>query len=154
MKCKHVAIFVSDLRTAEAFYHRVLAMDVLFRESDVGGVWYALPSDKGWDDAEQAGVELAMSALRRDGFVLALFRGSPQPGTVREICFALAGDEIEAIAARLQEEAIVPEREHHWLRFDDPFGFRWTFQEAHVPFRSSGEIADRWLEVGERVTPA
>jgi hypothetical protein len=66
---------------------------------------------------------------------------------VREICFGLAADEIETVRARLREEGITPEHKERWLRFDDPFGFCWTLQEPHVAFRSSGEIAGRWLEV-------
>jgi len=146
--CKHMALFVPDLRAAESFYRRIFGMDLLFRESDLGGEsWYTLPSEKGWEDAGIAGIELAMVALKRDEFVLALFRGAPQPGTVREICFGLAADEIETVRARLPEEVITPEHRERWLRFDDPFGFRWTLQEPHVAFRSSGEIAGRWLEV-------
>ena len=45
-----------------------------------------------------------MVALKRDEFVLALFRGAPKPGTVSEICFALAADEIETVRASLQEK--------------------------------------------------
>jgi catechol 2,3-dioxygenase-like lactoylglutathione lyase family enzyme len=90
--CKHIALFVPDLRAAEDFYGRVFGMDLLFRESDVDGEesWYALPPDKGWQDAERAGIDLAMVALKRDAFVLALFRGAPKPGTLGEICFGLA----------------------------------------------------------------
>jgi catechol 2,3-dioxygenase-like lactoylglutathione lyase family enzyme len=147
--CKHIALFVPDLRAAEDFYRRIFGMDLLFRESDLDGEesWYTLPLEKGWDDADVAGIELAMVALKREEFVLALFRGAPQPGTVREVCFGLGADEIETVRARLQDEVITPEHKERWLRFDDPFGFRWTLQEPYVAFMSSGAIAGRWLEV-------
>ena len=149
MICKHLAIAVRDLRAAEDFYRRIFGMDLLFRESDPEGddSWYTLPPEKGWEDAERAGIELAMVALERDAFVLALFRGAPQPGTLHEVCFGLAADEVEVVRAKLRKEAITPEWSEGWLRFDDPFGFRWTLQEPHVVFRGSGEIAGRWLEV-------
>jgi hypothetical protein len=92
-----------------------------------------------------AGIELAMVALKRDEFVLALFRGAPKYGTVSEICFGLAADEIQSIRASLRDEPISSEHGKRWLRFDDPFGFRWTLQEPHVAFKSSGEIAQPWL---------
>ena len=63
------------------------------------GVRTGLPT--GWEDAERAGIELAMVALKRDEFVLALFRGAPKPGTVSEICFGLAADEIDTVRASL-----------------------------------------------------
>jgi catechol 2,3-dioxygenase-like lactoylglutathione lyase family enzyme len=145
--CKHIALFVSDLRAAEDFYRRILGMHILFRESELDGDdnWHTLHPEKGWEDAETAGIELAMVALKRDEFVLALFRGAPQPGTVLEICFGLSADAIRAVRARLRQEAITLEHSERWLRFDDPFGFRWTLQEPDVAFRSSGEIAGRWL---------
>lgn len=145
--CKHIALFVPDLRAAEEFYRRIFGMDLLLRESEVDGEesWYTLPPEKGWEDAEMAGVELAMVALKRDEFVLALFRGAPQHGTVCEICFGLAADEIEMVQAKLRDEPISSENSERWLRFDDPFGPRWTLQEPHVAFKSSGEIAERWL---------
>ena len=147
--CKHIALFVPDLRAAEKFYGRVFGVEPVFRESAVDGeeTWYALPPGKGWEDAERAGIEVGMVALKRDEFVLALFRGTPRAGTVNEICFGLAADELEAVRARLREEAITPEHGEHWLRFDDPFGFRWTVQEPHIAFKSSGEIAGRWLSI-------
>jgi catechol 2,3-dioxygenase-like lactoylglutathione lyase family enzyme len=145
--CKYIALFVPDLRATEDFYRRIFGKELLFRESDVDGDdgWYTLPPEKGWEDAEMAGIEFAMVALKRDGFVLALFRGAPQHGTVCEICFGLAADEIETVRPRLRDEPISSEHRERWIRFDDPFGFRWTLQEPHVPFRSSGEIAERWL---------
>jgi catechol 2,3-dioxygenase-like lactoylglutathione lyase family enzyme len=32
------------------------------------------------------------------------------------------------------------------LRFEDPFGFAWVVREPATAFRSSGEIAGRWLD--------
>jgi hypothetical protein len=124
-------------------------MDLLFREGRLAGDdWATLPLDKGWEDAEAPGIELGMVALRRDEFVLALFQGTPQPGTVHEVCFGLEADEIDAVWARLPKDGAPPKHRRGFLQFDDALGFRWTLHEHHVPFRSSGEIAGRWLEVG------
>lgn len=76
-------------------------MDLLFREAEAGDDWATLPLDKGWEDADAAGIELSMVALRRDEFVPALFEGSPQPGAVHEICFGLEADKIDPVRARL-----------------------------------------------------
>ena len=73
--------------------------------------------------------------------------GLQDPEPLSEICLALAADEIETVRASLREQAITPEHGKHWLRFDDPFGFRWTLQEPHIVFKSSGEIAERWLAI-------
>ena len=66
---------------------------------------------------------------------------------MREVCFGVAADELEMVRARLREDRNTAEHGDRWLRFDDPFGFRWTLQEPHIAFMSSGEIAGRWLEV-------
>jgi catechol 2,3-dioxygenase-like lactoylglutathione lyase family enzyme len=147
--CKYVALFVGDLRGAENAYGRLFGMDLLFREARLADDdWATLPVDKGWEDADAAGIELSMVALRRDEFVLALFQGAPQPGTVHEICFGLDADEIDAVWARLPKDSAPLAHSRGFLQFDDPFGFRWTLQELDTPFKSSGEIAGHWIEVG------
>jgi len=147
--CKYIALFVADLRVAEDTYRRLFGMDLLFREGRLAADdWATLPLDKGWEDADAAGIELGMVALRRDEFVLALFQGTPQPGTVHEVCFGLEADEIDAVWARLPKDGAPPKHRRGFLQFDDSSGFRWTLQELDVPFKSSGEIAGRWLAVG------
>ncbi len=80
--CKYIALYVPDVRAAEAFYRRAFGMDVVTRESERDGEWWTLPAGKSWDDAVAAGVDLGMVALRRDKLVLALFLGAPTSGTV------------------------------------------------------------------------
>lgn len=148
--CKYIALFVHDLHGAEDFYRRVFSMDLLFREGkgNLGQEdWGTLPLDKDWEDAEAAGIGLSMVALRRDDFVLALFQGTPQAGTVLEFCFGLAADEIEAVRARLPGDATILEHREGFLDFEDSFGFHWKLQEPDRAFRSSGELRGRWLPV-------
>lgn len=149
MICRYIALFVHDLRAAEDFYRRFFEMELLFREGRVDGEWATLPADKGWDDAEAAGVELGMVALRREEFVLPLFQGAPAPGTVYEICIGLPVQEIEIACARLTIEGLSPGRhvEGRLLQFNDPFGYRWSLTPPRAPFLGSAEIAGRWLEV-------
>jgi len=50
MNCsvRHIALFVSDLRTAERYYQSVFDMELIGRESELAdGLWYTLPFDKG-----------------------------------------------------------------------------------------------------------
>ncbi|HLF68024.1 MAG TPA: VOC family protein [Gaiellaceae bacterium] len=144
--CKYVALFVPDLREAEGFYRRVLPMDLLFRESEQeDGTWRTLRPDLDWEDIEARGIEVGMVALGRDAFVLAVFCGTPAPGTVFELCVGVAPDEVDAVRARLGEAGTVLETSPGLFRFQDPFGFRWAVQPADAPFRSSGEIAGRWI---------
>ena len=143
---KYLALYAPDLRAAEAFYRRVFAMSLLFRESEqADGSWYTVHPEVDWDDAVAARITVDMVALRRDAFVLALFRGEPAPGTVFELCVGLPLDELGAVAARLPRAATVIESRPDNLRFEDPFGFRWAVQGHDATFRSSGEIAGRWL---------
>jgi catechol 2,3-dioxygenase-like lactoylglutathione lyase family enzyme len=146
LSVKYVALYVPDLRAAEAFYGRVFAMTLLFRESEQeGGTWCTLRDELEWEDAEAAAIRIDMVALRRDAFVLALFRGKPAPGTVLELCVGLPLDEIGALSARLPPTATVIESRPDNVRFEDLFGFRWAVQRADASFRSSGEIAGRWI---------
>jgi len=143
--CRYIAIHVPDLEAAEDFYRGVFGMDLLFRESEGDGSWYTLRDGLDWAETKRQGISISMVALQRDEFVLALFEGSPHAGTVYEICVALDAPEVEAIEARLPTNAVVEESASAWVRFLDPFGFRWAVRDADGSFRSSGEIADRWI---------
>jgi len=145
--CKYIALYVSDLRSAEDFYRRALGAELLFRESEVDGQWWTLPAGSSWDDASAADVEIDMLALHRGDFVLALFRGSPKPGTVHEVSIGVDRAEIESVRDRPPDGLEVIEQGDGFLRFEDPFGFRWVLQRSDAEFRSSGQIAGRWLDV-------
>jgi len=143
---KYVALHVPDLRAAEDFYLTVFAMTPLFRESaQDDGTWCTIRPEVGWDGLVAAGLTVDMVALRRDAFVLALFRGEPQPGTVFELCVGLPPGEVGAVRARLPQGATVIESQPGNFRFEDPFGFRWAVQHDDTEFRSSGEIAGSWI---------
>ena len=144
--CKYVALHVPDLRAAEAFYRDAFGMELLFRERQAeDGTWSTLRPELSWDDAVALSIDVDMVALRRDAFVLALFHGTPTPGTVYEVCLGLTPAELEDVRARAVESATVNESQPAFLRLEDPFGFRWALQQADASFRSSGEIAGRWL---------
>jgi hypothetical protein len=121
-------------------------MEVRFRESEQDGTWRTLRPGLGWDDAESHGIEIGMVGLRREELVLALFRGTPQPGTLHELCLGVSPTEIDAIRTRLAEDAEILESRRHWLRFRDPFGLQWAIQPIDATFSSSGEIAGRWID--------
>ena len=146
MICKYIALFVPDLRAAESHYRGLFGMELLFREGRLGETWGTLPPDKGWADAEQAQVDLKMVALERGDFVLALFQGAPQPGTVLEICFGLDGDAIDAIKADLPEGVALVD-DDGFTKLEDRFGYHWTLEVPEVPFVSYGERVGQWLEV-------
>ena len=80
---RHIALFVPDLREAEEYYQSLFGMELIGREAELeDGLWYTLPLDKSWDDAEAAGIELGMLALRKGEIVLALFSGDAPQGQV------------------------------------------------------------------------
>lgn len=145
----HIALFVSDLRQAESFYQQVFDMALLMRETPLEDqLWYTLPADKGWDDAEAAGIEIKMVALQRDAFVLALFQGKPDPeATILEIGVFMEQEESAALLDRLPDTAERVDHSYGDLMFKDPFGYLWHIRLVGVPFRSNGEGSGRWLEV-------
>jgi catechol 2,3-dioxygenase-like lactoylglutathione lyase family enzyme len=144
--CRYLAFFVDDLQAAETFYGCVFGMRLLFRESKQDdGLWHTLRQELDWDVAAARGIEADMVALQRDDFVLALFQGSPRPGTVKEICFAMPAEAVDEVRANLTDDVPVRSLQSS-LTFADPFGFTWTLRETGTPFRSSGEIAGRWLD--------
>ena len=128
---KYIALRVSDLRAAEDYYAKVFAMTLLFRESEQDAeTWRTLRPEVDWDGAESAGITIDMVSLRRDAFVLALFRGTPAPDAVFEFCVGIELDEIGAVRSRLPNPTNVIESRPDNLRFEDPFGFRWAVQRT------------------------
>ena len=145
---RHIALVVPDLRAAESFYQPVFGMELIGREAvREDGLWYTLPFDKDWDDAVAAGIELTMLALRKDGFVLALFKGDASPGQVPFIGLAMPADDIGAVRARLPEEAQLLGSSPEYLEFRDPYGITWQVSAPGAEFRTTGDWAGRWLEL-------
>jgi catechol 2,3-dioxygenase-like lactoylglutathione lyase family enzyme len=145
----HVALFVPNLRQAETFYQHVFNMQLLMREAELDNhLWYTLPTDKGWADAEAAGIELGMLALRRDAFILALFQCRPVPqDTVLEIGISMTAEAIAAVRNLLPNGVEIIKHEHGDVLFRDPFGYLWHLRLAGKAFQSNGESSGRWLKV-------
>ena len=144
----HIALVVPDLRAAEGFYQSVFDMALIGREAPRGdGLWATLPFDKGWDDAEAAGIDLRMLALRRGSFVLALFQGDAPPGQVYVIGLAMHADEIAQLRARLPDDVAISGEAPDRLEFRDPYGIRWQISTPGSEFRTAGDWAGRWLDL-------
>ncbi len=145
---RHIALVVPDLRAAESYYQSIFDMELIGREAELSdGLWYTLPFDKGWDEAEAAGTELNMLALRKDRFVLALFKGDAPQGQVPVIGLTMASEDIARLRARLPEDAQAGEISPESLEFRDRYQITWQISAPGSEFRTSGDIADRWLEL-------
>lgn len=146
---RHVALVVPDLRAAEEYYQSVFNMELIGREAELdGGLWYTLPFDKGWDEAQAAGIELGMLALRKDQFVLALFKGDAPSGQVAVIGLKMPMEEIVRVRDRLPRDAQVSDRAPtNYLEFRDPYQIVWQISLPESEFRTSGHSANRWLRL-------
>ena len=145
---RHIALFVPDLRTAERYYQSIFDMELIGREAELAdGLWYTLPFDKGWDEAEAAGIELDMLGLRKDEFGLALFRGDAPPGQVNVIGLRMPIDEIARVRTRLPGDTQVLEDEPDYLEFRDPYQITWQIMLPESKFSTAGDIANRWLKL-------
>lgn len=145
---RHIALVVPDLRLAERYYQSVFDMELVGREAELAdGLWYTLPFDKGWDEAEAAGIKLGMLALRKGEFLLALFRGDASPGQVYVIGLKMPTDEIARVRARLPENTQVSEDAPDYLEFRDPYQITWQILLPESKFRTAGDFANRWLKL-------
>ncbi len=145
----HVAITVPDLEQAEAYYRALFDMEVVTREKLGRDGDRQLPRDKDWSDARRAGMDLYMVALRREGFVLALFdeaspfiRGLGLPH-YRPLFIGLnmPADEVGRVRARLSGE----EWDEESGGFRDRYGIGWQFGSG--TFSGTGDRIGRWLKV-------
>lgn len=145
---RHVALFVPDLRAAERYYQTVFDMQLVGREALLkDGLWYTLPFDKGWDDAEAAGIELGMLALRKDDMVLALLKGDAPQGQVYAIGLAMPAEEIARVRVRLQDDSAIDTDETDRLEFRDLYQITWQISVPEDEFRTAGDFANRWLQL-------
>lgn len=145
---RHVALVVPDLRAAERYYQSIFDMELIGREAvRSDGLWYTLPHDKGWDEAEAAGIELNMLALRKDRFVLALFKGDAPPGQVLVMGLEMPAEEIARVRARLPKDELPSDMPLDSLEFRDRYQILWQISAPGSEFRTSGDFADRWLEL-------
>lgn len=144
---RHLALFVPDLRAAEEYYQSIFDMQLIGREAEqADGLWYTLPFNKGWEEAKAAGIELGMLALRKDQFVLALFKGGASPGQVGFIGLKMPSEEIARVKDRLPEDAEMSDNGPNYLEFRDPFQIVWQISVPESEFRTSGHSANRWLK--------
>jgi catechol 2,3-dioxygenase-like lactoylglutathione lyase family enzyme len=145
---KHIALVVPNLREAETFYQSVFDMELIGREAARDdGLWATLPFDKGWDEAEAAEIELSMVGLRKGEFVLALFRGEAALGQVYVIGLAMPAEEIAGVRARLPEGMPARGGSPDHLEFRDPWQITWQISLPGTTFRTTGDWANRWLEL-------
>lgn len=145
---RHIALFVPDLRTAEAYYRPLFAMQLIGREAQLeDGLWYTLPYDKSWDDAAAAGIGPGMVALRNEDFVLALFQGERPSGQVFAIGLHMIEDEIARVRAHLPTDATIMEDSSEALAFRDPYRIMWQITVPGSEFRTTGEFANRWIHM-------
>ena len=143
---RHIALYVPDLRKAERYYQWILDMELIGREAELeDGLWYTLPFDKGWDEADAAGIKLDMLGLRKDEFGLALFRGDAPPGQVNAIGIRMPMEEIARVRTRLPGDTQVLEDESDYLEFRDTYLITWQIMFPGSIFSTSGVFANRWL---------
>jgi hypothetical protein len=145
---RFVALVVPELRSAEDYYQFIFNMELIGCEALLpDGMWYTLPFDKDWADAEAARTELGMTALQKDRFVLALFRGDASPGQVLVIGVEMPKKEMARVQTQLQRRGKDHERALDRLEFRDPYQIVWQISLPGEKFRTAGDWANRWLKL-------
>jgi hypothetical protein len=145
---RHIALFVPDLWVGERYYQSVFEMELIGREALLqDGLGYTLPFDKGWDDAKASGIDLGMLALRKEEFVLALFKGDALQGQVYSVGLSMPLEEIARVRGRLPEDSEVHQDEAESLIFRDPYLITWQLSVPGNEFRTAGDFANRWLRL-------
>jgi len=145
---RHIALVVPDLREAEEYYQSLFQMELIGREAELNdGQWYTLPVGKSWKDAEAAGIELGMLALRKGDIVLAFFPGPHPSGQVFSIGLALPQAQVVEVKKRLPPDAEVLLDESEQFNFRDRYGIMWQLVPPGDEFLMNGDSAGRWLEL-------
>ncbi len=126
----HIALKVSDIRRAEAFYHEFLEMDVLARARRSGDGWEILPNDFDWEEGLRSGYYPELAILRNGP--ISLFLINAGRGTImNEPRLAHVGLRVSTgTLATLRGIVLirsypVVEDNVHAFRFRDPYGITW-----------------------------
>ena len=145
---RHIALVVPDIQEAESYYQFLFDMALLGREAELeDGLWYTLPRDKSWQDAQAAGIKIDMLALRKGEFVLALFPGPQPPGQVYAIGVALPREQIKKIRARLPQKAEIIFDHPEQFNFRDRYGISWQLVPTGDVFLMNGDSSGRWIDL-------
>lgn len=148
MQVRHIALVVPDLKAAEEYYRWLFQMELIGREAELeDGQWYTLPADKGWEDAEAAGIELGMLALRKGDLILAFFPGPQPPGQVFAIGLTMSQAQVAEVKNRLPEDAEVLLDHSRQFNFRDRNGISWQLVPPGEEFLMNGVTDGRWLDV-------
>jgi catechol 2,3-dioxygenase-like lactoylglutathione lyase family enzyme len=149
----HIALIVTPLRQAEAFYQALFALEVAFREAEAADGWDTLPADASWEDAEAAGISLGLCSLHRDAFTLALEEGASRAGgRLSHVGVQVDGEDLErlrTVAPTLGCQVV--QDGPTILVFDDPYGVRWemtTTSYDDLRRLSTGARKGRWITLG------
>lgn len=149
VRLRHVALVVPDLRPAETYYQTIFSADLIGREARLAdGLWYTMRPEHNWDDADNGSIDIGMVALRKDEMVLALFAGGAETAQPLFIGLAMEPAEIALVRSRLPQGTEVTADTASGLAFRDRYGVRWQLSDDATPFRTAGEIGQRWLELG------
>ena len=126
----------------------VFEMELIRREALLNdGLWYTLPFNRSWEDANAADIELGMSALRKGAIVLALFRGEAVGSQIYAIGLGMPAEQIARICERLPEEAEILDTGPDFLTFRDRYQIIWQISVPWIEFRTARDFADRWLQL-------
>lgn len=148
----HVALRVSNLPEAEAYYAALFGLQVAFREVECEDGWRTLRPANDWSAAIAAGHAPGLSVLHGGALTLALEAGPAQPaGQLSHIGLAVAAEQLDALRQRIAAlGGNAGLQRADLLVFDDRFGVRWEIAAAPLPpaeQQSSGARAGRWLEL-------
>lgn len=134
---EHIGIRVADIRRAEAFYHEVFAMDVVFRARRAGETWQLLPADFDWDAGLREGIYPDYCYLRNGP--LGLLIQWAGRGTVfveprlQHISLRVAPEALlELRGVALARGYAVSELREHSFVFRDPFGITWHLTDGRA----------------------
>jgi catechol 2,3-dioxygenase-like lactoylglutathione lyase family enzyme len=131
----HLVLRVDDVVEGEAYYSDLFDLDVLFREGVQGDTFGKVPTDAGWEQAIEAGVEPRMSFLGRDQFALALVEEpvGKSPGRLDHLALAIDAADQDAIEERARRFDCETRRSGHSLFVVDRYGVEWELNATSPP---------------------
>ncbi|OAI39447.1 hypothetical protein AYO38_07590 [bacterium SCGC AG-212-C10] len=121
----HVAINVSDVRGAEAYYCALFELDVAWRDSLGAASMFAT-----WDELDEVGATPSVVMLWREGLRIALNASAhavSAVGRVDHVGIEVTAEQLRTVRERVRKDGlqVIAEREHELFAFIDRLGMHW-----------------------------
>jgi hypothetical protein len=143
----HVGISLKDVLGAEKFYINLFQMEVYVREVKYNGTWLSLESGTPASVAHDRGLDIGISVVKRDDFVIALHEqtSGSSPSLIEHVAVVFDKDSFTTTLHRAAEMNLqFLSRSDHRYVFIDHYGMIWEIMDSNL-LLTARDMGHGWI---------